>query len=129
VPRRSATVLCVDDEPNILALRSALLGRAGYRVHVAKDGKIGLEIFRNKPVDLVVLDYEMPGMMGDDVAKQMRRLRKDVPLLLVTAFHNLPASCTSIFDATVLKGESPTLLLEEISRLLAERQSWLIATG
>jgi len=63
---------------------------AGYKVHVAKDGEIGLEIFRNELVDLVVLDYDMPGMMGDDVAREMRRLRKDVPLLLVTAFHDLP---------------------------------------
>jgi len=67
-------VLCVDDEPNILAVRSALLGMAGYKVHVAKDGQIGLEIFRNQPVDLVVLDYDMPGMMGDEVAREMRRL-------------------------------------------------------
>src|SRR4051812_16626229 len=58
VTRRSA-ILCVDDEPNILALRSALLGMAGYKVHIAKDGRSGLEIFRNQPVDLVVLDYDM----------------------------------------------------------------------
>lgn len=115
---RRCTILCVDDEPNILSLRSALLGMAGYKVHVAKDGEIGLEIFRNELVDLVVLDYDMPGMMGDDVAREMRRLRKDVPLLLVTAFHDLPATCTSIFDATVAKGESPTLLLEKITTLL-----------
>jgi len=117
VTRRSA-ILCVDDEPNILALRSQLLGIAGYKVHVAKDGAIGLEIFRNELVDLVVLDYDMPGMMGDDVAQEMRRLRKDVPILLVTAFPDLPATCTSIFDATVVKGESPTLLLEKITSLL-----------
>jgi DNA-binding response OmpR family regulator len=91
-------------------------------VHVAKDGEIGLEIFRNRLVDLVILDYDMPGMMGDNVAKEMRRLRKDVPLLLVTAFQDLPATCTSIFDATVVKGESPTLLLETITSLLPEPQ-------
>jgi DNA-binding response OmpR family regulator len=117
VTRRSA-ILCVDDEPNILALRSALLGMAGYKVHVAKDGRTALEIFRNEPIDLVVLDYDMPGMTGDNVAKEMRHLRKDVPLLLVTAFHDLPATCTSIFDATVVKGDAPTVLLDKISSLL-----------
>jgi len=128
VTRPSATVLCVDDEPNILALRDGLLSMAGYKVHVAKDGEIGLEIFRHEPVDLVVLDYDMPGLMGDTVAKEMRRLRKDVPLLLVTAFHDLPVTCTSIFDATLVKGESPTILLEQISSLLAARQSSLAAS-
>ena len=79
-------------------------------------------------MDLVVLDYDMPGIMGDVVAKEMRRLRKDVPLLLVTAFHDLPVTCTSIFDATLVKGESPTVLLEQIGSLLAERQSSLAAS-
>jgi len=101
---------------------------AGYRVHAAIDGQIGLEIFRHEPVDLVVLDYDMPGLMGDDVAKEMRRLRKDVPLLLVTAFQDLPVTCTSIFDATLIKGESPTVLLEQISSLLAVRQPSLAAS-
>jgi len=119
-------VLCVDDEPNILAVRSALLGMAGYKVHVAKDGQIGLEIFRNQPVDLVVLDYDMPGMMGDEVAREMRRLRNNVPLLLVTAFQDLPSACTSAFDEILLKGESPTMLLEKITSLVA-RQSCLVA--
>jgi len=101
---------------------------AGYKVHIAKDGRSGLEIFRNQPIDLVVLDYDIPGMMGDEVAKEMRRLRKDVPLLLVTAFHDLPATCTSMFDATVVKGEAPTLLLEKISSLLPEHESRLKVT-
>jgi FixJ family two-component response regulator len=69
----------------------------------------------------------MPGMMGDSVAQEMRRLREDMPLLLVTAFHDLPATCTSIFDAVVVKGESPTVLLETIASLLSEHQSWLAA--
>jgi len=114
---RRPIILCVDDEPNILTIRSALLGMAGYEVYSAKDGASALEIFRNGQVDLVILDYDMPGMVGDRVAQEMRRQRDDMPLLLVTAFHDLPATCTSIFDAVVVKGESPTILLETISSL------------
>jgi len=87
------SVLCVDDEPNVLVLRRTLLANAGYKVHVAEDGETGLEIFRNESVDLVVLGYKMPKMLGDEVAREMRRLRQSVPLLLVTAFHDLPTAC------------------------------------
>jgi CheY-like chemotaxis protein len=57
-------ILCVDDEPNVLVLRRTLLAQAGYRVYVAEDGEKGLEIFRNETIDLVVLDYKMPGNVG-----------------------------------------------------------------
>ena len=114
-----ASILCVDDEPNVLVLRRTLLGKAGYKVHLAEDGEKGLAIFRNEDIDLAVVDYKMPGMLGDEVAREMRRLRSHVPLLLVTAYHDLPWNCTSVFNATVLKGESPTVLLEQIKVLLS----------
>ena len=118
MPQQSATVLCIDDEPNVLILRRTLLGDAGYTVHVAEDGERGLTIFRNEPIDLVVLDYKMPRMLGDEVAREMRRVRRSVPLLLVTAFHDLPATCTSVFDGIILKGDSPEVLLARIKNLL-----------
>jgi CheY-like chemotaxis protein len=117
--KQKPSILCVDDEPNVLALRRALLGNAGYKVHIAEDGEKGLAIFRNEDIDLAVVDYKMPGMLGDEVAREMRRLRSHVPLLLVTAYHDLPWNCTSVFNATVLKGESPTVLLEQVKVLLA----------
>src|SRR4051812_17232453 len=113
-------LLCVDDEPNVLILRRTLLGNAGYRVYVAEDGEKGLEIFRNEAIDLAILDYKMPGMLGDEVARQMRQHRHLVPLLLVTAFQDLPASCTSVFDGVILKGEEPSVLLNRIKTLLPE---------
>ena len=115
-------ILCIDDEANILVLRFAMLAGAGYGVHVAKNGERGLEIFRNEPVDLVVLDYKMPGMLGDEVAREMRSVRPEVPLLLVTAFHDLPTACTSVFDGVTLKGDSPDILLASIDNLLSRRR-------
>src|SRR4051812_49907238 len=58
VRRRSATVLCVDDEPNILTLRSAILAMAGYEVHVAKNGEIGFGKFRSAPGCFVVFHFQ-----------------------------------------------------------------------
>src|SRR3954463_6471405 len=118
MPSASPKILCVDDEPNVLVLRKVLLGSAGYEVLVAEEGQGGLKVFRDTHVDVVVLDYKMPGMTGDEVAREMRRLRPSVPLLLVTAYMDLPARCTAIFDSVVVKGESPLRLLEEIGLAL-----------
>ena len=63
----------------------------------------------------------MPRMLGDEVAREMRRVRREIPLLLVTAFHDLPTRCTSVFDGVILKGEAPTVLLSRIRDLLPDR--------
>ena len=62
-------VLCVDDERVGLHVRKLLLERSGYKVITAHDGKSGLTLFEENPVDAVVLDYAMPGLTGAQVAK------------------------------------------------------------
>ena len=123
MPNLSRRILCVDDEPNVLALRKVLLGAAGYDVLVAEDGSRGLESFRANEVDAAVLDYKMPGMMGDDLGREMRRLRPNVPLLLVTAYLDLPPQAVVMFDAVITKGESPLRLLQEIEQVLQQKSS------
>ena len=123
MPNSSRKILCVDDEPNVLALRKVLLGAAGYDVLVAEDGKLGLNAFREHAVDAAVLDYKMPGMMGDELGREMRKLRPNVPLLLVTAYLDLPAHCVVMFDAVITKGESPLRLLQEIELALKQKSS------
>ena len=119
----SPKILCVDDEPNVLVLRKVLLGSAGYEVLVAEEGVSGLRMFRESNFDAVVLDYKMPGMLGDEVAQEMRRLRPAVPLLLVTAYIELPPRCAALFDSIIVKGESPLRLLQEIQIALTEESS------
>jgi PAS domain S-box-containing protein len=123
MPNSSRRILCVDDEPNVLALRKVLLGAAGYDVLVAEDGPRGLESFRAHAVDAAVLDYKMPGMMGDELGREMRRLRPNVPLLLVTAYIDLPPQAVVMFDAVITKGESPLRLLQEIELALKQKSS------
>ena len=123
MPSSSRKILCVDDEPNVLALRKVLLGAAGYDVLVAEDGTRGLESFRKHAVDAAVLDYKMPGMMGDELGREMRRLRPAVPLLLVTAYIDLPPQAVVMFDAVITKGESPLRLLQEIELALKQKSS------
>lgn len=119
--RRKTTILCVDDERNQLLGRKVLLEESGYRVLTATSGRDGLELFCSHPVDAVILDYQMPGMNGDLVAAQMKRLKSHVPLLLVSGYERVPASALKFVDAFVSKGQSPAKLLTTVHDLLSVR--------
>ena len=114
----SHLVLCVDDELVGLQVRKILLERAGYRVLIAPDGPVGLEVFEKEPVDIVVLDYSMPGMHGGEVATRMRLIKPSVPILLLSAYVGLPSEVTSLVDLYMTKGEGAEMLLTKIDSLL-----------
>ena len=116
---RLPLILCVDDEAVGLSIRKILLERAGYRVLTAADGASGLELFAAHPVDAVVLDYSMPGMHGGEVAKKMRQSKPEVPILLLSAYLDLPAEVTSLADLYMTKGECAPALLDKLGNLLS----------
>lgn len=89
-PRLSATVrvLLVDDEAPIRHLAERGLPHHGYDVTVAGDGKSALEIFQRNPdgVDILVTDLAMPGMSGIELAREVLRMRPDLPVVLCSGF-------------------------------------------
>ena len=112
-------VLCVDDEEVGLQVRKILLERAGYRVLTGPEGYSGLELFMNQPVDVVILDYSMPGMHGGEVALKMRQTKPEVPILLLSAYVGLPEEVSSLVDVYMTKGEGAPALLNALGSLLA----------
>ena len=81
---RSASVLVVDDDPDIRELVRELLERAGYQVAAAADGREGLRALYASPPDLVLLDVNMPLLDGWQVLERIRDLT-DVPVIMLTA--------------------------------------------
>jgi CheY-like chemotaxis protein len=118
----SHLVLCVDDELVGLRIRQILLERAGYQVLIAADGASGLKLFAAHPVDAVVLDYAMPGMHGGLVAQKMRQTKPQVPILLLSAYIDLPNEVTSLADIYMTKGEGAPALLDKLDNLLSTRR-------
>lgn len=116
---KAHVVLCVDDEVVGLRVRKILLERAGYRVLTAMDGRTGLEIFASETIDAVVLDYSMPGMHGGEVARRMRQVKPNVPILLLSAYVGLPEEVSSLVDVYMTKGEGAPELLQKLNKLLA----------
>jgi len=62
----------------------------------------------------------MPTMSGADVAIEMRRMRKSVPILLLSAYVNLPQEVAGVVDLTILKGDGPEVLLARVREMLLE---------
>jgi len=112
-------ILCIDDEKIGLHVRQKVLQRAGYAVLTAEDGPRGLEVFSQHPVDAVILDYSMPGMDGGQLAARMRQTKPEIPILLLSAYMDLPPEVTSIVDCFITKGEGAPFLLNKLETLLA----------
>jgi CheY-like chemotaxis protein len=111
-------ILSVDDEPGILVSRQLILENEGYEVLSATDGEQALRMFAERPVDLVLLDYVMPGMDGGVVAKEIRNHNPGVPIVLITAspVEEQSLNCVNCF---IHKGDGPVLLLAKVKQLLA----------
>jgi CheY-like chemotaxis protein len=112
------TVLCVDDEAIGLRVRKIMLESHGFKVLTANSGQQGLTIFNDNNVDLVVLDYYMPGMNGGDVAAEMRRRRPTVPIIFLSAYFSLPPAALELANAFITKGDPPDVLIEKIEQLV-----------
>ena len=82
-----ATILLVDDDPLIRGLGQELLEHLGYRVETAGDGSEALKKFQGlKRVDLVLLDYFLPGQNGCEVLKEFKLLDKRARVLVTSGF-------------------------------------------
>jgi two-component system, cell cycle response regulator len=80
------TILVVDDSPDILESTRRLLEAEGHRVLVAPDGRIALELLEKESVHLILVDYFMPGMTGEDVVRKVRERDRLVQIILVTGY-------------------------------------------
>jgi len=85
---RNYAVLLVDDEPTIRSLGIDVLHSLGYRVTVAGNGREALEIFERRPeyFDVILSDSRMPEMTGLQLASEVRKVRPELPFILITAF-------------------------------------------
>jgi signal transduction histidine kinase/CheY-like chemotaxis protein len=81
-------ILFIDDEPALVSMGKALLEHLGYAVVTETSSSEALVLFTRKPdrFDLVITDMTMPGMTGERLAKELRRIRPDIPIILCSGF-------------------------------------------
>jgi len=112
------TVLCVDDEKIGLRVRKIMLEGHGFKVLTATSGQQGLALMAQNQVDLVILDYYMPGMNGGDVAAEVRRRNPKIPIIFLSAYFSLPPTALELANAFITKGDPPDVLIDKILQLI-----------
>lgn len=121
VETNTKRVLCVDDDPATLELRKVLLEASGYSVLLASSGAEALRMLATgSEVDLVVLDYRMPGMNGDELAQILRKRYPGLRLVAVSAIGQLPADFVNAVDSHMQKGQDPETFLAVLAAVLAQ---------
>ena len=78
-------ILLIEDEPDLRAQLKAQLEKHGYSVDAAEDGENGLYLGREYPMDLAIIDLGLPDISGMEVIRQLRTLKRDFPILILTA--------------------------------------------
>ncbi|WP_374580939.1 HD domain-containing phosphohydrolase [Pseudoduganella sp.] len=110
------TILCVDDEPNILSALRRLLRGKGYQVLTADSGAEGLQLLAQQPVDLVISDMRMPEMDGARFLAQVRERWPGTVRLLLTGYSDVQSiqdaiNCGEIYRYITKPWDDSDLLL------------------
>ena len=114
---RSAVLLCIDDNQDVLECEKAFPETFGYTVLTAPSGGKGLELASIHSVDVVIVDYFMPEMNGEEFAIEMRRLRPQAPIVMLSAAVDVPKQALKLVDAFIAKDHLFSQLLPVIEQL------------
>ena len=114
-------ILCVDDDPVCRAVFGSIFTFAGLRTIVCESALVALEIVQRQAVDLAVLDCDMPGVGGIELAKLFRSLFPNIRLVLCSARNALQEMETKLFDAFCSKECCGRELAGIVNDLLQDR--------
>ena len=118
-----ATVLVVDDDPDVRRFVVDMLADSGYTVSSAEDGPSGLKALTEQgPFDLLLLDFAMPGMTGAEVARSVRAIAPEQPILMMTGYLEHEAVLAELGAQPMLqKPFDPEDLLFRVANLMRRR--------
>jgi DNA-binding NtrC family response regulator len=92
----SPRLLIVDDEMDHCILLGHLMEREGYKTTLAHDGETAIRLIRADPPDVVLLDVNMPGMDGMQVLKTAKEENRELPIIIITGFADIPGAVKAI---------------------------------
>lgn len=121
---KTKSILCIEDEAEMIDLMRLILGRRGYEVRGAASGAEGLKMIREQKPDLILLDLMMPEMDGWEVYQQIKaeERTKNIPVVVVTAkaqsIDRVLGLHIAKVDDYIAKPFSPQELLNSVERVL-----------
>ncbi len=120
--RPKKTILCVDDNEQALSVRKFMLETRGYRILASLVPEEAIELFRQGGIDLVLSDLTMPRMDGNELARRMKEITPEVPILLISGSVKAYERATC-GDCFLPKGAcSPLDVLERVRMMLARKR-------
>lgn len=118
-----ATILCIDDDRKTLEVQRAILEQHGYTVLVAESGAAGIKLAAEQPVDLVILDFKMPGMDGGEVAAVLLQDHPELPIVIRSGFlESMPEWLRWCAIANLEKGDGPQAMLAAVEELIGKNK-------
>lgn len=124
---RAKSILCIEDEAEMIDLMRLILGRRGYDVKGAISGMEGLKMIREHSPDLILLDLMMPEMDGWEVYQQIKadEKMKKTPVIVVTAkaqsIDRVLGLHIAKVDDYIAKPFSPQELMDSVDKVLSQK--------
>jgi len=112
----SPALLCIDDRPQVLDLRKATLESHGYRVKIASSGYTAMKMLEETSVAAVLLEYKHEGLDVEAVACHIKQRFPNLPIILLSAYCEVPERLLWLVDEYVMKSELPERLVPIIER-------------
>jgi CheY-like chemotaxis protein len=123
---RRFVILCVDDERISLIVRTRVLEKAGYEVIPTNSAAEALEALQSRPVDLILTDLVMPGMNGAELARESKKQKPGLPIIIFSGVNELPPQASGC-DLFVSKLEGPDFLCAKVAEILNNPQDATIS--
>ena len=116
----SPILLCIDDRPELLQLRKATLEPLGYSVATTTDPNSAIKLLEKTPVAAVLIDYKSEGMDAEAVALHIKQRFSDKPIVLLSAYSDLPERILWLVDEYVMRSEPVEGLVQVIERVTGQ---------
>ena len=120
--RPKKVILCVDDNEQELSVLKFMLSTNGYRVISATNGHDAIGIFSDTAVDLVLSDYGMPQMNGDQLLNRLKQIASHIPMILLGDPQKMGDHMHAADALLAKKNCSPQELLERIKVMSARKR-------
>ena len=120
--RPKKIILCVDDNEQELSVLKFMLATNGYRVVSANNGQEAIGIFSDTAVDLVLTDFAMPQMNGDQLVNRLKQIASHVPMILLGDPQKMGDQLHGADALLAKKNCSPQELLERIKIMSARKR-------
>jgi DNA-binding NtrC family response regulator len=112
----SLIVSCIDDRPQVLELRKATLESHGFCVKIASSGYTAMKMLEETSVAAVLLEYKHEGIDAEAVACHIKQRFLNLPIILLSAYSEMPERILWLVDEYVMKSELPGRLVPIIER-------------